>query len=56
MSKFMTIRPVGAELFHAEGQKDKQVKANSRVRNFVKPLKTYTSIDSDISILYFNLS
>jgi len=29
MSNFMKIRPVGAELFHADGQKDRQPRRSS---------------------------
>jgi hypothetical protein len=35
----MKIRPVGTELFHAEGQRDGHDEANSRVRNFTNMLK-----------------
>ena len=31
---FMKMRPVGAELFHAEGQTDKHDEANSRFSPF----------------------
>jgi uncharacterized protein YjbI with pentapeptide repeats len=31
---FMKIRPVGAELFHADGRTDRHDKANSLFRNF----------------------
>jgi hypothetical protein len=30
MSSFLKIRPVGAELFHADGRTDEHEKANSR--------------------------
>ena len=34
MSDFMKIRPVGAELFHADGQTDRHGEANSRSSQF----------------------
>ena len=34
ISNFMKIRPVGAELFHADRRKDKYDKANSRFSRF----------------------
>ena len=34
ISNFMKIRPVGAELFHAERQSDGQDEANSRFSQF----------------------
>ena len=47
MSNFIKIRPVRAELFHADGrrERDRQTdgrknEANSRFRNFAKALKT----------------
>ena len=40
ISNFMKIRPVEAELFHANGQMDRHDEANSRFfRNFEKTLK-----------------
>ena len=33
----MKIRPVGAELFNADGQTDRREGANSRVLQFFKP-------------------
>ena len=41
MSDFMITRPVGAELFHADGRTDRQDEANSRFRNFVNAPKMY---------------
>jgi len=35
----MKIRPVGAELFHADGQTDRHEEANSRFRCFAKAPK-----------------
>ena len=35
----MKIRPVGAELFHADRRMDRHVENNSRFRNFEKALK-----------------
>ena len=32
--KYSTIRPVGAELFHADGQTDRHDKGNSRLSQF----------------------
>jgi len=34
MSNFMKIRPVGAELFHRDGQTDRHDEANSRFSQF----------------------
>jgi hypothetical protein len=34
-SNFTRIRPVGAELFHADGQADRQDEANSRFSQFL---------------------
>jgi hypothetical protein len=34
VSKFMKIRPVGAELFHAGGRTDRQGEANNRFSQF----------------------
>jgi len=34
MSNFMKIRPVGAELFHADGWMDRHEEANSRFSEF----------------------
>ena len=34
--KFIKIRPVGAELFHADGQTNRHVEKNSRFRKFAK--------------------
>jgi len=39
MSFLMKILPVGAELFHADGQTEKRDEANSRFRNFSKAPK-----------------
>jgi hypothetical protein len=41
MSNFMKIRPVGAELFHADGRTDtaRHDEVNSRFRNFAKAPK-----------------
>jgi len=33
----MTIQPVGAELFHVDGQTDRHDKINSRFSQFYKP-------------------
>jgi len=35
----MKIRPVGAEMFHADGQTDRHDEANSRFGNFVNAPK-----------------
>jgi len=44
ISNFMTIRPVGAELFHADGRTDGQTNkrdaANNRFSQFFERLKT----------------
>ena len=34
ISSFIKIRPVGAELFHADGRRDKHDEANSRFSQF----------------------
>ena len=34
ISNFMKIRPVGAELFHTDGQTDRHDEANSRISEF----------------------
>ena len=34
VTNFMKIRPVGAELFHADGQTDKQDEADGRYSHF----------------------
>jgi hypothetical protein len=39
MSNFMKIRPVGAELFHADGRTDRHDEANSRFHNFANAPK-----------------
>ena len=38
----MKIRPVGVELFHANGQTDGQDEATVAFRNFAKAPKNYT--------------
>jgi len=43
----MTIRLVGAELFHADGQSDRHDEANSRFSQFVE-----TAYDSKLSRRY----
>jgi len=39
LSVRMKIRSVGAELFHANGQTERQDEVNSRFRKFANPLK-----------------
>jgi hypothetical protein len=47
ITKFMTIRPVGAELLHADGQTDRQAdmtKLTVAFRNFANAPKNDTSV------------
>jgi len=37
----MDFRPVGDELFHADGQADRHYEANSHFRNFANEPKCY---------------
>ena len=41
MPNFMKIRPVGAELFHANGRRDSTTKKNVAFRNFAKTSKNF---------------
>jgi hypothetical protein len=43
-TKFQEMRPVGAELFHAGGQKDGHDEADSRFSQFCK--RTYNQIQN----------
>ena len=43
MSNFIKIRPVGAELFHADGQTDRHDESNSHIsKNLCTRLKEYS--------------
>jgi hypothetical protein len=52
----MTIRSVGAELFHADGQTDRHDEANGRFRNFAKAPKNMVGCGVCVSRIFIPLA
>ena len=53
ISNFMKIRPVGAELFHADGRTDGHDEAISRFRNFANVPNKITVDHNNISAIFY---
>ena len=56
MPSFIKIRPVGAELFHADRQTDEQDERNSHFRNFVKAPKKLQHVCKSILMFEINFT
>jgi hypothetical protein len=56
MSNFMRIRPLGAELFHADGQTDKSEKAKSRFSQYCARAYTSAPVAPFLFISVFNIA